>query len=88
MSWFTKPFATSDWNGDGRIDHWDDALETMRLADMLREDRISRLERAIRDSGLEQVGNEEFEVLCAQSGVRVSEFDQSDVDELQRRLNR
>ena len=34
------------------------------------------------------IGNEEFEELCRQEGLRTEDFDQSDIDEIQRRLDR
>lgn len=90
MKW--GPFASSDWNGDGKIDFRDDAYEFTMVMQQIdeadRENRIRTLERAIIDSGLSQIGNEEFAALCSQNGIRMHDFEQSDIDEIQRRLER
>lgn len=87
-----RNFSKFDWNGDGKIDHWDDVYELSMIMqmteDQAREDRIQTLEQAIVRSGLSQIGNEEFAALCYENHVRMEDFEQSDIDELQRRLNR
>ncbi len=88
-------FAACDWNGDGIIDSWDDALQLQQMLFVqeqmeaeAREYRISRIVAAItRDGEDKQIGNEEFEVLCWQERLSPAEFEQSDIDEIQRRLN-
>lgn len=80
-----------DWNDDGKIDGWDTAYETSMIVQMVeeqeREDRIRTLTDAIVHSGLSQVGNEEFETLCRQNGISMADFEQCDIDEIQKRLN-
>lgn len=87
-----KPFAAFDWTGDGKIDSWDDAYELSMIVQSVeeqeREDRIRTLTDAIVHSGLSQVGNAEFDELCRRNGIRMADFQQSDIDEIQRRLNR
>lgn len=87
-----KPFANFDWNGDGKIDSWDNAYELSMIvqsaAEQEREDRIRTLTDAIVHSGLSQIGNEEFSRLCSENNVRMADFEQCDIDEIQRRLDR
>lgn len=88
MGWY---HTNRDWNGDGRCDHYDDAIEMNimmdRLDEMERDERIDRMVNAIRLDGSPVVDNEIFERLCNRQGYRMSDFTQSDIDELQRRLN-
>lgn len=81
-----------DWNGDGKIDRWDDVLEVTMLTQMMdddaREERIGKIVNAIVRRGACHIGNEEFEELCQQEGLCAEDFDQSDIDEIQRRLDR
>lgn len=90
MSW--GPFTKTDWNCDGKIDHLDDAFEFGMFMNMMdgieRDERMDTIVQAIVNSGLSHVGNEEFEELCSQTGLRMSDFTQSDIDEIQRRLDR
>lgn len=87
-----RPFAKFDWNGDGKIDSWDDAYELSMIMQSVEEqervDRIRTLTDAIVHSGLSQIGNSEFADLCSRSGVRMDDFEQCDIDEIQRRLDR
>ena len=87
-----KPFASFDWNGDGKIDSWDDAYELSMIMqsvdEQAREDRIRMLTDAIVHSGLTQIGSDEFSRLCSENSVRMADFEQCDIDEIQRRLNR
>lgn len=89
---FLDSHTSIDWNGDGKTDCWDDALEVAMLTQMLdddaREERISKIVDAIVHRGTRHIGNEEFEELCRQEGLREEDFDQSDIDEIQRRLDR
>lgn len=86
-----KPFANFDWNGDGKIDSWDDVYELSMIMQTVdeqeREDRIRTLTHAIAQSGLSQIGNDEFSALCTENGVRMADFQQCDIDEIQRRLD-
>lgn len=90
MSWFDSP-ASFDWNGDGNIDSWDMGIElgvvNSIADDLARCDRVDRMERAIRESGIENIDNAIFERLCDENGLRMRDFEQSDIDELNRRLN-
>jgi len=92
MSWLTDPAACMDWNGDGVIDSWDAGIElgvVMSIADDLaREERISKMVRAIEAAEQEEIDNESFEQLCLENGLRMRDFEQSDITEIQRRLNR
>lgn len=87
-----RPFANFDWNGDGKIDSWDAAYETSMVVQMVeeqeREERIQTLTNAIVGSGLTQIGNDEFADLCRRNGVRMGDFEQCDIDEIQHRLDR
>ena len=98
---FLDSHTSIDWNGDGKTDCWDDVLEAAMLTQMLdddaREERIRKIVDAIVRRGtchigyaflLCHIGNEEFEELCRQEGLRTEDFDQSDIDEIQRRLDR
>ena len=89
---FLNSHTSIDWNGDGKIDCWDDALEGAMLTQMLdddaREERIRKIVDAIVRRGTCHIGNEEFEELCRQEGLRAEDFDQSDIDQIQRRLDR
>ena len=58
------------------------------LDDDAREERIRKIVDAIVRRGTCHIGNEEFEELCRQEGLRAEDFDQSDIDEIQRRLDR
>jgi len=103
-------FSTFDWNGDGRIDSWDDAcfssMVTMQVQEKQREERIAKMVRAIsREAQNHQqssycfdddisdteelvIDSDRFEELCRWEGFRMSDFDQSELDEIQRRLER
>lgn len=85
-------WASFDWNGDGKIDSWDGAIEIGMINQLVdeqaREDRIQILEKAIRSSGLSSIGNAEFENLCCENGININDFEQCDINEIQRRLNR
>lgn len=89
---FLDSHTSIDWNGDGKIDSWDDVLEVAMMTQMLdddaREERIRKIVDAIVRRGTCHIGNEEFEELCQQEGLRAEDFDQSDIDEIQRRLDR
>ena len=89
---FLDSHTSIDWNGDGKIDSWDDVLEVAMLTQMLdddaREERIRKIVDAIVRRGTCHIGNKEFEELCRQEGLRAEDFDQSDIDEIQRRLLR
>ena len=61
---------------------------TQMLDDDAREERIRKIVDAIVRRGTCHIGNEEFEELCRQEGLRAEDFDQSDIDEIQRRLDR
>jgi len=92
MGLFDGHITDVDWNGDGVVNSWDDAMFssmiTMQVEDMNREDRISRITRAITSRGVScTIGNEEFEELCRQEGLDMNDFEQSDIDEIQRRLD-
>ena len=86
MSWHTN----IDWNGDGKCDFWDDVLETtitmQMMDDMDRDERIRRMTDAIKSDGSSTIDNEIFERLCSRLGYRMSDFTQSDIDEIQRRI--
>lgn len=93
MGLFDGHITNTDWNGDGVVDSWDDAMfgsmVMMQVENEMREDRINAVVRAIAGDGVSKhIGNAEFELICASLGLRVSDFDQSDIDEIQRRLNR
>lgn len=92
MNFWDAPPAAMDWNGDGKIDWMDAGIETgviMQINDDIqREDRITRMVRAITALGECTIGNAEFEELCRQEGLRMSDFEQWDIDEIQRRLDR
>ena len=65
---FLDSHTSIDWNGDGKIDSWDDVLEVAMLTQMLdddaREERIRKIVDAIVRRGTCHIGNEEFEELC------------------------
>lgn len=86
MNWHTN----IDWNGDGKCDVWDDALETTfvmgMMDDMDREERISRMVDEIKYDGSPTIDNAIFERLCNKLGYNMNDFNQSDIDEIQRRL--
>lgn len=86
-----RPFANFDWNGDGKIDSWDDVYELSMIMqsvdEQAREDRIRTLTDAIAHSGLTQIGNDAFADLCSKNGIRMADFEQCDIDEIQRRLD-
>ena len=67
---FLDSHTSIDWNGDGKIDSWDDVLEVAMLTQMLdddaREERIRKIVDAIVRRGTCHIGNEEFEELCRQ----------------------
>ena len=48
---FLDSHTSTDWNGDGKIDSWDDVLEAAMLTQMLdddaREERIRKIVDAI-----------------------------------------
>lgn len=83
-------YASMDWDGNGVIDGYDMGIEigvVQSIADDLaREERISRMEAAIRSSELEEIDNDSFRELCDQIHIPMSEFEQADITELQRRL--
>lgn len=88
------PWTKYDWNGDGKVDSWDDVYELGMLNWMIedneqraRENRIRKLEYAIIQSGLTSIEREDFQELCRKNGEDIHNFDQSDLDELERRLN-
>lgn len=87
-----RHFANFDWTGDGKIDSWDDAYELSLIMqsadDQAREDRIRTMTNAIIHSGLTQIGSDAFADLCSGNGMRMADFEQCDIDEIQRRLNR
>ncbi len=89
---FLDAHTDIDWNGDGKIDRWDDVLEVTMLTQMMdddaREERIGKIVDAIVRRGTCRIGNEDFEELCRQEDLRMDDFDQSDIDEIQRRLDR
>ena len=58
------------------------------MSDMERDDRISAVTGAIVRSGLSQIDNDSFEMLCIQNGLNMSDFTQNDIYEIQRRLDR
>ena len=53
----------------------------------IRDSHIEKLARAIEESGVCHVGNEEFEYFCRKCGMDSGCFTQEDVDRLERRLN-
>lgn len=71
---FLDSHTSIDWNGDGKIDSWDDVLEVAMLTQMLdddaREERIRKIVDAIVRRGTCHIANEEFEELCRQEGLR------------------
>lgn len=85
-------WASFDWNGDGKIDSWDGAIEIGMINQLVdeqaREERIQILTHAIISSGLSHIENAEFAILCQENNIHMDDFQQSDIDEIQRRLNR
>lgn len=79
-----------DWNGDGKCDFWDNVLESTiameMMDDMDREERIDKMVDAIKYDGSPTINNDIFERLCNNLGYNMSDFTQSDIDEIQRRL--
>ena len=56
------------------------------MDDMDREERISRMVDEIKYDGSPTIDNAIFERLCNKLGYNMSDFTQSDIDEIQRRL--
>jgi len=78
-----------DFNGDGKIDDFDGLLYSMYLTDQLDqmryEEKLGKIIRAIKSSSYMYIDNERFEELCDSVGLRMEDFDQSDIDEIARR---